>query len=175
MASGKTTFGTALAKKLQREFIDLDQYIEKKTGMTVSEIFAKEGQDGFRRIERDSLKEVAKMENAVIACGGGTPCFFNNMNFLNANGLTVYLETSEDVLLRRLVVLNQTRPLVAGKSELEIASTIETQLKTRRPFYEKAKIRWSGDKLETLSEINSTVESFISTQTYINNSDGSGL
>lgn len=162
MASGKTTFGEALAKRLNRKFIDLDQYIEKKTGETISEIFAKEGHNGFRNIEKENLREIAKEENAVIACGGGTPCFFDNMEFLNENGLTVFLETSKPVLLRRLVELNHTRPLVAGKSESEIASIIEEQLNTRLPFYEKAKIHWSGDLLESEEQISATVESFIS-------------
>lgn len=161
MASGKTTFGTALAKKLDREFVDLDQYIEDKTGLTVSEIFAREGQEGFRNIEKEKLREVVKKENAIIACGGGTPCFFDNMDFLNDHGLTVYLKTSKAVLLKRLIVMNQTRPLVAGKNKAEIALTIEEQLQSRQPFYEKAKIHWNGDLLENSKEISNNVLSFI--------------
>lgn len=163
MASGKTTFGKALAEKLNVPFIDLDQYIESKAEATIAEIFEDRGESGFREIERDMLREaVAEAENMVLACGGGTPCFHDNMEFLNSNGITVFLETSTPVLIARLQEQNATRPLVAGKSNDEIEEKVLYQLRERLPFYMESKLKWSGDDLNSEAEINSNTQTFLS-------------
>ena len=120
MASGKTTFGKALSKKKNLRFIDLDEYIEQSEGMSISDIFREYGEEGFRKIERKALLAVADMQSTVIACGGGTPCFFDNMEVMNDAGTTLFLKASIPVLVERLHMENAKRPLVAGKSREEI-------------------------------------------------------
>lgn len=163
MASGKTTFGSALAEKLGTSFIDLDSYIEQQCGKTISDIFAEEGEEKFRSIEKEMLrKAVESQQDVVMACGGGTPCFFDNMKFLNDNGVTVFLETSIPVLISRLQEENAKRPLVSGKTDDEIRQKVLTQLCERLPHYMEAKLKWQGDDLNSLKEINDNVENFIS-------------
>ena len=163
MASGKTTFGEALARKLKMPFIDLDGYIEEREGKSISEIFGEKGEPYFRQLEQEMLKK-ATMENsdAVIACGGGTPCHFNNMAYMNSKGLTIFLETSTPVLISRLQQGKDARPLVAEKSDEEIEEQVLSQLCHRLPQYMQAKLKWHGDDLETAAEIEENVESFIS-------------
>lgn len=163
MASGKTTFGKALAENLGVDFIDLDQYIEEKTCRTITEIFQQEGEDGFRLKEKEMLENaVNEFPDAVIACGGGTPCFHNNMEYINKEGLTVFLETSISVLIDRLQAENDKRPLVAGKSDEEIREKVLTQLCERLPFYMDAKLKWHGDDLENETQIKANVNNFVS-------------
>lgn len=163
MASGKTTFGKSLAEKLDTTFIDLDEYIEKEQNRSISQIFEEEGEEGFRKIEKEMLKKAVEEEpDVVMACGGGTPCFFDNMEFLNGNGITVFLETSIPVLISRLQEENEKRPLVRGKSDDEIREKVLTQLCDRLPHYMEAKLKWHGDDLNSEKEINDNVENFIS-------------
>lgn len=162
MAAGKTTFGKALAEKLGTPFVDLDQYIEEKESKSIPEIFSEKGEEGFRTLEKDYLRKLTKAEpDAIIACGGGTPCFFDNMEFMNSKGVTVFLETSTPVLISRLQEENISRPIVAGKSNEEIQKKVLTQLCERLPFYMEAKLKWSGDDLEDEKQINNNVSNFI--------------
>lgn len=163
MASGKTTFGSALAETLRIPFIDLDEFIVEKEGRSIAEIFAQNGEETFRTMERDYLREAAEAhENAVIACGGGTPCHFDNMNFLNEKGLTVFMETSIPVLISRLQAQNEVRPIMAGLSDEEISRKVLSQLCERLPKYMEAKLKWNGDDLETPQQIQANVKSFVS-------------
>lgn len=163
MASGKTTFGEALSRKLKVPFVDLDQYIEKKEGMPVIDIFREKGETGFREIEKDMLRRVAEeYDRAVIACGGGTPCNFDNMEFMNAQGLTIFLETSTPVLISRLQEENASRPLMAGKTNEEVEEQVLSQLCQRLPRYMEAKLKWHGDDLDTETQIEENVEKFVS-------------
>ncbi|MDE6028274.1 MAG: shikimate kinase [Muribaculaceae bacterium] len=160
MASGKTTFGRSLARSLGWDFIDLDFYIEQRFRKSVREIFADEGEEGFRRKESAMLREAGEFENVVVSCGGGTPCFFDNMDFMLARGETVFLDTEPECIVRRLVINNSRRPLMAGKSEEEIRKEVEKGLKARAPFYSKARIHFSGNMLEDRSQIKKSVDEF---------------
>lgn len=161
MASGKTTFGKALARALEAEFFDLDFYIEQRFRKTVTAIFADEGEEGFRSKEAAMLREVGQFENAVIACGGGTPCFRENLEFMLERGTVVWLEASPDCIVRRLLINNSRRPLMAGKSPDEIKAAVAEGLSQRLPFYSKAHISFCGEKLETRSEIDNSINEFI--------------
>lgn len=170
MASGKTTFGRALARELNREFIDLDFYIEQRFRKSVKEIFAEIGEEGFRGIEREMLREAGEFDNVVISCGGGTPCFFDNMDYMLERGATVRLATPASRITERLVRNNAKRPLMAGKSREEIARSVEEGLAAREPFYSRARISFCGSKLEDKSQIARTVREFLESHPECGNS-----
>lgn len=161
MASGKTTFGRALARRTGMQHIDLDFYIEQRFHATVSDIFAQKGEAEFRRIESAMLREVGEMTDVVISCGGGTPCFGDNLDYMNDRGLTVCLQASEDVIADRILQAGDKRPLMARKSRGEILETLHRHMEQRRPFYDRAKLIISGDRLENKSQIEETVGDFV--------------
>ena len=138
MASGKTTLGVELAQSLSIPFIDIDEYIESREGKTISQIFAEEGESYFRELEHDCLEEIASTMNAVVSTGGGLPCFNNNMELINKAGISVYLEASVDVLVDRLLIMGESRPLVRGKSRDELFNFVSKHLKSRLKWYEMA-------------------------------------
>lgn len=139
MGSGKTTVGRALAKDLGLQFYDLDWYIESRMRKSVKQIFDERGEDGFRLIERNMLHEVAEFEGVVISCGGGTPCFFDNIDYLNQQGETVYLKCTPDVLHKHLSMGKTVRPLLLGKTSEQVRAFIGEQLQLREPYYSQAK------------------------------------
>jgi shikimate kinase len=139
MGAGKTTVGKALAKELNIEFYDLDWYIEARMRKTVKQIFDEQGEEGFRRIENNMLHEVGEFENVIVSCGGGTPCFFDNMDFMNRQGETVYLKATPEVLYGHLKMGKTVRPLLLNKTPEEVQVFIKEQLQKREAFYTKAK------------------------------------
>ena len=153
MGAGKSTMGKWLAQVMSLEFIDLDNFIESRQHKTIKEIFAEIGEDGFRQLERRSLEEVSQFENVIISLGGGTPCFFDNMEMVNQAGTSVYLKPSEAVLLRRLIKGKHKRPLLADKSDDQILQVIREQLAWREPYYLKAHITFEASHLENKAEI----------------------
>ncbi len=160
MAAGKTTLGKALAKDLGLQFVDLDLYIESRYHATVSQIFAERGEEGFRQIERNMLHEVAEFEDVIIATGGGTPCFFDNMEYMNAQGTTVFLDASVDVIFTRLTIARTQRPLAAGKTDEELRSYITETLNRRLPYYSRATHSFCANQLENVKQISESVERF---------------
>ena len=139
MGSGKTTVGKALSKETGMMFYDLDWYIESRMRKSVSQIFAEKGEEGFRKIEYNMLHEVAEFEGVIISCGGGTPCFFDNIDYLNQQGEVVYLKASPETLYKHLLMAKIERPLLKDKSADELIAYITEHLKQREPFYEKAR------------------------------------
>ena len=139
MGAGKTTVGKALSKELGMPFYDLDWYIESRRRKKVPEIFAEMGEEGFRSIEHNMLHEVAEFEDVIISCGGGTPCFFDNIDYMNRQGEVVYLKATPEVLYRHLQMGKTERPLLKGKSHDELISFIREQLTYREQFYLKAR------------------------------------
>lgn len=158
MGAGKTTLGKLLARKLDVSFIDLDWYIEERYHKTVGELFQERGEQGFRELERSMLHEVGAIENVVISTGGGAPCFYDNMEFMNENGTTIFLEVNPDVLFRRLRIAKQQRPILQNKTDEELTSFIENALNARRPFYTQAQYIFNADELEDRWQIDESVE-----------------
>ncbi|TSJ43283.1 shikimate kinase [Mucilaginibacter corticis] len=138
MGCGKTTWGRKLANHLGYEFMDLDHVLEEKAGMTIAEYFTAHGQDAFRELESSILKETNYPENVVVSTGGGLPCFFDNMDWMNANGKTLYIKLSPKTLAERLDKGKTTRPLLHGLHGEELVSFIAEKLGERVSFYEQA-------------------------------------
>lgn len=151
MGSGKTHCGKEIAQHFHMPFIDLDQEIERRTGKSISSIFAEEGETNFRKIESETLwnliQHVGDPETsggAVISCGGGTPCFHKNMDIMNQHGLTVWLNPSTQVLLTRLKHEQTKRPLIAGLSEEALETFILNKTQEREVYYRQAAIIAQG-------------------------------
>ena len=158
MGSGKTTVGKALSKETGMMFYDLDWYIESRMHKTVSQIFAEKGEEGFRKIEYNMLHEVAEFEDVIISCGGGTPCFFDNMDYLNQQGEVVYLKASPETLYKHLLMAKIERPLLKGKSADELIAYITEHLKQREPFYDKARHMLDVNVLDDYDKIKLSVQ-----------------
>jgi len=158
MGAGKTTIGKALSKELGATFYDLDWYIESRMRKTVAQIFAERGEEGFRKMEYNMLHEVAEFENVIISCGGGTPCFFDNMDYLNQQGKTVYLKADPEVLYNHLLMGKVERPLIKGKSSEELIAYIREQLKKREEYYTKAKYTLDVSLMDNYEKIKISVE-----------------
>lgn len=157
MGAGKTTIGRLLAKELGLVFYDLDWYIESRMHRSVARIFDERGEEGFRLIERSMLHEVAEFENVVMSCGGGTPCFFDNMQYMNAQGDTVYLKASPETLCRHLLMGRTVRPLIKGKSPDELMAYIREQTARREEYYMQAKTVMDINLLDNRNKINESV------------------
>jgi shikimate kinase len=137
--SGKSSLGFALAKLMQRPFIDTDYYILKKERKSISDIFAEHGENGFRKLEKQALREIVENNPSVISTGGGMPCFFDNLEIMNEYAVTVYIEAAPEQLFEHLKN-DKKRPLVKDKNAEELMDYINTSLTQRKPYYEKADI-----------------------------------
>lgn len=153
MGAGKTTVGKDLARRAGLTFIDLDFYIEGRYHKLVSEIFAERGEEAFREIERKMLHEVAEFEDVLVSTGGGAPCFFDNMDFMNGCGTTIYLKVSVEELAKRLEMCKHTRPVLKGRSGGELRDFISDSLEKRNPFYTQATLTFDAEKMFTQSDV----------------------
>lgn len=139
MASGKSRYGRIMAAAENSRFIDLDRYIEEREHRTIHEIFRDNGEDVFRKLESRYLHEVCELYgDFILSCGGGTPCFNNNMEYMNSQGVTIFLNPSIDTIVKRLIRGKWKRPLVAKLSDDEIRAFVEKHLAERTPYYSKA-------------------------------------
>lgn len=163
MGSGKSTLGRALAERCDVDFIDLDDYIEAHAGKKIREIFADEGEAAFRELERRMLAEVCTnaRRDVVVACGGGTPCFGNNMELMSSHGTTVLLAASHERLLERLKRGRHKRPLIAALNDEELDEFITKQLELRMPHYSKASEVFDSTCLEDENQIEDKCRLFI--------------
>lgn len=137
MGCGKSTIGKKLALNIEYNFIDLDVYIQDQECKSINEIF-KNGEDYFRKIERVYLQSAIKTKNTVIAVGGGTPCYFDNMQLMKENGLTIYIDMHPTELISRLRLSKQNRPLIASLQENELSNFVFKNLNERKEYYNKA-------------------------------------
>ena len=170
MGAGKSHLGKQLAEFAGSAFVDIDDLLSAKTGMTINQVFEKYGEDYFRDLETTMLKEISekfisseeKMETGqkndyiFIGCGGGTPCFNNNMEWMNQHGITVWLNPPIDVLFSRLKLEKDHRPLLMGLDDNQLLRFIENKLEERKIFYELSKVEFKGNDL-TISNILKTI------------------
>lgn len=147
MGCGKSTLGRKLAAMLKLSFVDLDTFLEEKYFRTIPQIFAEEGEAGFRLKEQRVLHEVAAFDNIIVATGGGAPCFFDNMEVMNQSGYCIFLDIDTPTLVNRLIHARIERPIIKGKSADELHHFIEEMMQKRRPFYEKAHYILKGSEI----------------------------
>ncbi|MBL0182624.1 MAG: shikimate kinase [Chitinophagaceae bacterium] len=156
MGSGKTYWGSRWAAKYELQFIDLDDLVEKRENKTIAQLFEQKGEEYFRQVESECLKNFHKVRSCIMSCGGGAPCFNNNMQWMNENGTTIYLSAAPEFLYSRLLEEKDKRPLLKNLAEPELLSFIEQKLKEREPFYKQAKFILPSEDLnmESLQPLN---------------------
>lgn len=157
MGAGKTIVGRELAKAIGKEFFDLDWYIESRMRKSIAQLFALKGEEGFRKIEHNMLHEVAEFEDVVLSCGGGTPCFFDNIDYMNSRADVVYIKAQPEVLIRHLLMGKTMRPLLQGKTPDELRAYISNQIIEREPYYSKAKYTVDVSLMDTYEKVRISV------------------
>ena len=139
MGSGKTHWGHLLSEKLGMRFFDLDEQVAEHAGKSIPEIFATEGEEQFRMMEKDSLHIIAEShQQFIMACGGGSPCYFNNIDFMNQVGTTVWINSPLDTLFERLIKEKDKRPLIKELSDEQLKAFIHKKFADRKIYYEQA-------------------------------------
>lgn len=149
MGSGKSVLGEKIAAALKIRFVDLDKKIEKQEGKTVIEIFQKRGENYFRKAEAEALRKTKRNADVVIATGGGAPCFHDNMQWMNENGITVYLSAKSAELYHRLLSERENRPLISSLSDIALLEFIMGTLGSRERFYTMAHVKLNAKTATT--------------------------
>lgn len=160
MGAGKTTLGRSVATATGLPFIDLDDAITAEAGMGVSEIFKREGEEGFRRRETAMLRRLADTP-AIIACGGGTPLQPGNMELMNSCGTTVWLQAGVDRIVERLILYPGDRPLIRDKDADELRRFVSAALHARSPRYSLCTATFDANLLDTPDQLHDSTQQFI--------------
>ena len=148
MGTGKTAWGSRWSQRFNMPFLDLDELIEQDAGKSVVDIFEKDGEDFFRVKEAELLRSKCIADGHIIACGGGTPCFYDNMQWMNEQGFTICLTASAPYILKNVLEEKEKRPLVKNINEAELLFFIEQKLKERLSFYHMAKLVLDAENLQ---------------------------
>jgi len=149
MGCGKTHWGQALSQKLGLPFFDLDHKIEEKEERSINAIFKEEGEEYFRLLEKEVLYLLTESHDSfVMATGGGTPCFYNNIGYMKKSGIVVWLNCTVDAIYERLVTEREKRPLVKDLTDEQLRSYIIKKLADRKIYYEQATAIVVGDNLQ---------------------------
>jgi shikimate kinase len=141
MGSGKTYWGQQLSQKLNLPFFDLDEQVVSHEGKPINEIFSDSGEEYFRLLEKDTLHIITESHDSfVMACGGGSPCYFNNVDYMNQSGTTVWINTPIDTLFKRLQEEKSKRPLIKDLSDVQLRGFIIKKFADRKIYYEQADV-----------------------------------
>jgi shikimate kinase len=141
MGAGKTHWGRLLSQKLRIPFFDLDEQVESHAGKSIQEIFEQDGEENFRLHEKDALHIITESHDSfVMACGGGSPCYFNNIDYMNQSGTTIWINTPLEVLYTRLLAEKNQRPLISKLTDEQLHNFIHKKFGDRRIYYEQASI-----------------------------------
>ena len=159
MGTGKTHWGTIWAEKYQLPYIDLDALIEEKEQLSPQQVFEKKGEDYFRKVEAECLRSTEVYIKCVVSCGGGAPCFHDNMDWMNQHGTTVLLQANAVAIFENIKNETGKRPLLKGKNQAELLFFIEQLSKERKPFYDQASV-----KLETKELTEQSLDIIISSK-----------
>lgn len=138
MGAGKSYIGKRLAKRLNYTFCDLDDLIEQQNNASINEIFTNQGEKSFRQLERTALQSTARMHDTIIACGGGTPCFFDNIKVINQLGKSIFIDVSPQQIVKNLKGETDKRPLVNTLSVEKLLPFVQQKLQQRLPYYRQA-------------------------------------
>ena len=153
MGACKTTAARRIANRLGWEVADTDAMFEEKYRISVDDFFQKYDEPLYRKLESEVLKATEHLENMVISTGGGTACYFDNMEWMNQHGMTIFLRISEKAVIDRLLHAKRKRPLSSGKTEAELTEFVQQHYNSRLPFYEQAKITVKSENLDLKSLI----------------------
>jgi len=154
MGSGKSYWGRQLSEKLMLPFFDLDKQVESNEGKSINQIFEEKGEENFRLLEKDALHMITEShESFIIATGGGTPCYFNNIDYMNNAGITVWINTPVEILFQRLLKEKSSRPLIKELSDDQLKGFILKKYADRKIYYEQSSI--------TIEEENKTIEKIV--------------
>lgn len=149
MGSGKTHWGKLLSQKLNLPFFDLDEQVVSQEGKPIADIFADSGEEYFRMLEKDTLHIISESHDSfVMACGGGSPCYFNNIDYMNRQGTTVWINTPIEVLYQRLIGEKEKRPLIRGLSDEQLRGFIIKKFSDRKIYYEQASVMMEEEPVE---------------------------
>jgi shikimate kinase len=149
MGSGKTHWGRLLSEKLSIPFFDLDEKVTEHAGKSIPEMFASEGEEHFRMQEKEVLHIITEShENFIMACGGGSPCFFNNIEYMHQAGITVWINTPIETLFKRLVNEKSKRPLIKELTDEQLKSFISKKFADRKIYYEQADIKMDDEPVQ---------------------------
>ncbi len=159
MFSGKSTVGKKLASIMNYNFIDTDKYFEEKYKISIFDFFEKFGEEMFRKFEHEILKELVVKDNVIISTGGGLPCFNENMDIINKEGISIYLEMPYNAIINRQKNSKQKRPLLKNKTQEEIETYLLDLLTKREPIYQKSKITIDAQNIDFYS-LKETIESY---------------
>jgi shikimate kinase len=149
MGSGKSHWGRELSRKLSIPFFDLDEKIEEHTGKSIPQIFSEKGEEYFRLLEKEALYLLTEShESFVMATGGGTPCFYNNIDYLKKAGTVVWFNSSIDCLYLRLIKEKDKRPLIRDIADDQLKSFIVKKFSNRKIFYQQAHVIINEDEID---------------------------
>lgn len=153
MASGKSYLGRELARLAGFPFLDLDELIVQRSGLSITDWFAQHGEEAFRQYEAEQLRSVDAFPDLILACGGGTPCFHQNIAWMNEHGLTVFLEVPTELLWQRLAAAGNSRPLLAGLDQGDLEQYINERLSLRLPYYKQAAVIFSDSTQDAAARL----------------------
>jgi shikimate kinase len=156
MGTGKSHWGKAVAHEKGLAFFDLDTLIEEKEGKTIAQIFTQEGEDSFRKKEADSLRSLSSHpQGMMVSTGGGTPCFYDNMTWMNQHGVTIFLQASPEFVVRNIAKEKAHRPLITHLSDRELLIFTDKKMHERLPFYSRAQYTLNAETvtIDTITEI----------------------
>lgn len=160
MGSGKSYWMDRIGRKLKLAKYDLDHLVEGVEDRSIQQVFNESGEAHFRKIESAVLRSFSDKDDFILATGGGTPCFYENMDWMNEQGITIWLDEATNILAERLIPEKAHRPLIAHLSNEALAAYLEAKKEERTTFYSKAKYKLSGDEINEknlLALLNKTI------------------